>query len=94
MSEQPWTIERICDALGNPALAQQFLAELNKAPEAQVPAVFARWREEAEGILAAVARGREIAAAEARGEDPPGNWIDVTDRILAAAARIRARGAA
>lgn len=95
MSEQqPWTIERISDALGNPTLAQRFLGEINRAPACDLLAVFAKWQQIAKDTLAAVERGREVAAAEARGEEPPGEWIDVTDRVLADAARIRARGAA
>jgi hypothetical protein len=94
MSDQPWTIESIRDALGNPALAQRFLGEINRAPAHQLLTVFARWERIAKDTLTAVERGRQIAAAEARGEEPPGEWIDVTDRVLADAARIRARGAA
>ncbi|MER6076315.1 hypothetical protein ABT187_47925 [Streptomyces sp. NPDC001817] len=94
MSDQPWTIERICDALGNPALAQRFLGEINKAPAHQLLQVFAKWERIAKDTVAAVQRGREIAAAEARGEEPAGEWIDVTDRVLAEAEHIRARGAA
>jgi hypothetical protein len=94
MSEQPWTIERISDALGNPTLASRFLGEINRAPAHQLLAVFARWERIAKDTVAAVERGRQIAAAEARGEEPPGEWIDVTDRVLRDAARIRARGAA
>jgi hypothetical protein len=60
----------------------------------QLLAVFARWERVAKDTVAAVERGREIAAAEARGEEPPGEWFDVTDRVLAEAERIRARGAA
>ena len=94
MSEQPWTIERICDALGNPTLAQRFLSEINRAPAHQLLGVFARWERIAKDTLAAVERGRELAAYDARGEEPPGEWLDVTDRVLAEAERIRARGAA
>ncbi|MFF1628300.1 hypothetical protein [Streptomyces sp. NPDC058272] len=94
MSEQPWTIESIRDALGNPAIAQRFLGEINRAPAHQLLAVFAKWERIAKDTLAAVERGREIAVAEARGEEPAGEWIDVTNRVLADAARIRARGAA
>ena len=94
MSEQPWTIERIRDALGNPALAQRFLSEINRAPAHQLLAVFARWERIAKDTLAAVERGREIAAAQARGEDPTADWTDATDRVLADADRIRTRGAA
>lgn len=94
MSEQPWTIESIRDALGNPALAQRFLSEINRAPAHELLAVFARWERIAKDTVAAVQRGREIAAAEARGEAPAGGWVDATDRVLAEAERIRTRGAA
>jgi hypothetical protein len=94
MSEQPWTIESIRDALGNPALAQRFLGEINRAPAHQLLAVFARWERIAKDTLVAVERGRDLAAADARGEQPAGEWIDGTDRVLADADRIRARGAA
>jgi hypothetical protein len=94
MSDQPWTIESIRDALGNPALAQRFLGEINRAPAHQLLAVFARWERIAKDTLAAVERGRELAAYEARGEEPPGEWIDATDHVLAEAEHIRARGAA
>jgi hypothetical protein len=94
MSEQTWTIESIRDALGHPALAQRFLAEINRAPAHEILAVFAKWERIAKDTLAAVERGRQIAAVDARGEEPAGEWIDVTDRVLADAARIRSRGAA
>lgn len=94
MSETPWTIERICDALGSPTFAQRFLSEINRAPAHEILAVFARWERIAKDTLAAIDRGRQIAAAEARGEEPPGQWIDVTDRVLRDAARIRSQGAA
>ncbi|MFH9968796.1 hypothetical protein ACH4PR_47220 [Streptomyces mirabilis] len=94
MSDKPWTIESIREALGNPALAQRFLGEINRAPAHQLLAVFAKWERIAKDTLAAVERGREIAAAEARGEEPPGQWIDATERVLSDAVRIRARGAA
>jgi hypothetical protein len=94
MSDEPWTIERIRDALGNPALAQRFLGEINRAPAHQLLRVFAKWERVAKDTLAAVERGREIAAAEARGEEPTADWTDATDRVLADAERIRTRGAA
>lgn len=94
MSEQPWTIERICDALGNPTLAQRFLGEINRAPAHQLLPVFAKWERVAKDTLAAVERGQQIAAAEARGEEPAGEWIDGTDRLQRVAARIGAQGAA
>lgn len=94
MSDQPWTIESIRDALGNPALAQRFLSEINRAPAHQLLAVFARWERIAKDTLAAVERGRDIAAAEACGDEPTASWSDATDRVLAEADRIRTRGAA
>lgn len=94
VSAQPWTIERICDALGNPTIAQRFLGEINKAPAHQLLATFAKWERIAKDIVAAVERGRELAAYDERGEPLPGEWIDRTDHIREAADRIRARGAA
>ncbi|MFG3046282.1 hypothetical protein ACGFZR_15300 [Streptomyces sp. NPDC048241] len=94
MSEQPWTIESIRDALGNPTLAQRFLREINQAPAHELLNVFARWERIAKDTLAAVARGREVSAAEARGEDPTHGWHDATDRVAVEADRIRTRGAA
>jgi hypothetical protein len=94
MSEQAWTIETIRDALGNPALAQRFLAEINRAPAHELLHVFARWERIAKDTLAAVERGHALAAAHARGEDPTADWTDATDRVLADANRIRTRGAA
>lgn len=94
MSEQSWTIESIRDALGHPALAQRFLSEINRAPAHELLQVFAKWERIAKDTLAAVERGRQMAEAETRGEEPVGEWIDVTDRVLGDAARIRACGAA
>ncbi|MEV5347153.1 hypothetical protein [Streptomyces achromogenes] len=94
MSEQTWTIESIRDALGNPALAQRFLSEINRAPAHQLLQVFARWERIAKDTVAAVQRGREIAAAQERGEDPTADWGDATDRVLAEAEHTRSRGAA
>ncbi|MFF9803442.1 hypothetical protein ACF1G3_39445, partial [Streptomyces rochei] len=79
MSSEPWTIERIRDALGHPTLAQRFLTEINRAPAHQLLAVFAKWERIAKDTVAAANRGREIAATEARGEEPAGEWIDATD---------------
>lgn len=94
MSEQPWTIESIRDALGNPTLAQRFLSEINRAPAHQLLGVFARWERIAKDILSAAERGRDIAGAQERGEDPTAGWEDATDRVLGEASRIRSRGAA
>lgn len=94
MSE-PWTIERITEALGNPTVVQRFLGEINRAPKDELLAVFAKWQQIAEATVAAVERGRELHTYEQRGEDLPGEWIDATERVTTEAARIRgSRGAA
>ncbi|GAA3647072.1 hypothetical protein ACG5V6_21470 [Streptomyces chitinivorans] len=92
-SEQ-WTIESIRDALGAPALAQRFLSEINRAPAHQLLHVFARWERIAKNMRGAFQDADEIAAHEARGEQPPGEWIDGTDRLRRAADRIHSQGAA
>lgn len=92
--QQPWTIERICEALGNPVLAQRFLSEINRAPAHELLSTFAKWERIAKDIVAAIQRGHEITEAEARGEEPAAGWSDATDRVLAEADRIRTRGAA
>ncbi|TVL89790.1 hypothetical protein [Streptomyces sp. SAJ15] len=94
MSGDQWTIERIRDALGNPALAQRFLSEINKAPAHELLTVFAKWERIAKDTSAAVQRGRALAEYDARGEDPPGDWIDATERVQQDAEHIRAYGAA
>lgn len=94
MSSEPWTIESIRDALGNPTLAQRFISEINKAPAHELLHVFAKWERIAKDTLAAVERGRDIAATEARGEEPEGEWIDGAARLQAARERFRSQGAA
>lgn len=94
MGEQAWTIQRIHDALGHPQLAQRFLSEINTAPAHKLLAVFAEWERIAKNTEAAITRGRELAAYAERGEQPPGEWIDATDRVIAEAAAARQRGAA
>jgi len=94
MSEQTWTIESIRDALGNPALASRFLSEINRAPAHQLLTVFAKWERIAKNTLATFESSREIIAAVKRGEEPPGDWIDGTERLQQAAERIQAQGAA
>lgn len=94
MSDQPWTIERICESLGDPKLTQRFLSEINRAPAHQILTVFAKWERIAKNLDAAFEGTREILDAEARGEEPPGQWIDGTERLRAAAERIRPQGAA
>ncbi|MFI0218810.1 hypothetical protein [Streptomyces lydicus] len=92
--DAPWTIESIRDALGNPALAQRFLGEINKAPAHEMLTVFAKWQGIAERTLEAVARGRGAAEIQAAGGEVPGEWNDITDKVLEGAERIRSRGAA
>lgn len=94
MTTEPWTIERICDALGHPDLSQRFLAQINRAPAHELLSVFARWERIAKDTLTAVERGRSLAEHDTRGEQPPGEWIDRTDQVLAEAERLRTRGAA
>lgn len=94
MSDQPWTIERIRDALRDPDLAQRFLSEINKAPAHQLLHVFAKWERIAKNRQAAFTENQEIIAREQRGEGPAEGSIDVTERVLQEAARIRSRGAA
>lgn len=94
MSDQPWTIERISDALGNPTLAQRFLGEINRAPAHELLGVFAKWERIAKNTLAAFDGSAEIVAAVQRGEEPPGDWIDGTERLRQAAERIGSQGAA
>lgn len=89
-----WTIERIHDALGVPAVASRFLAEINRAPAHQLLAVFAKWERIAKDTVAAAERVREMAAAEDRGEDPMAGWRDATDEVTGSADRIHKRGAA
>ncbi|MCF6524078.1 hypothetical protein [Streptomyces sp. JJ36] len=94
MSDSPWTIERIHDALAAPALAQRFLAEINKAPAHELLTTFAKWERIARDTQAALDRADEVIEYDARGEEPPGEWVDGTRRIQEAADRIRAQGAA
>jgi hypothetical protein len=92
MSEQPWTIESIRDALGSPDLAQRFLAEINRAPAHELLAVFARWQRIAENLDAAF--DDDTVTAVQRGEEPPGQWIDGNERLQRATERFRSHGAA
>ncbi|WKK24714.1 hypothetical protein QZH56_03510 [Streptomyces olivoreticuli] len=94
MSDQAWTIESICEALGNPALSQRFLGEINRAPAHELLTVFAKWRTIAAGVSVAAERGRMLAEAEAVAGEIPGDWVDMTDRVQAEAAAARGRGAA
>jgi hypothetical protein len=93
-AHEPWTIERIYDALGNPTLAKRFMSEINRAPAHELLGVFARWARVAEDLTTAAGRAGELNAHEARGEDLPGKWADVTDKINGEAAGLHGRGAA
>lgn len=94
MSDQPWTIESIRDALADPDLVQRFLSEINRAPAHQLLTVFAKWERIAKDTLAALEQADEVIAHEARGEEPPGQWVDGTERLQQISSRIRAQGAA
>jgi hypothetical protein len=94
MSDQQWTIERICEALGNPVLAKRFLAEINRAPAHELLTAFAKWQRIADETVSAAKRARQLAAAEAAMGEIPGDWVDRTERVQAEAAAARARGAA
>ncbi|WP_411121303.1 hypothetical protein [Streptomyces sp. x-19] len=94
MSDQTWTIESICEALGSPSAKQRFLSEINRASVHEIVTVFAKWQAIAAGMAAAAERGRELARIEAETGNVPGEWIDVTDRIRAEAATARSRGVA
>jgi len=94
MTEQAWTIERIKDALDNPQLAQRFLGEINRAPAKALLDVFHKWERIAKDTRAAVARGRDLAGYDERGESPPGEWVDATDRVQSEADAADHRGVA
>jgi hypothetical protein len=80
-SDEPWTIERISDALGSPGVRKVFLAQINKAPLYELGNVAAKWQRIAEGTLATAGRIREAHAEEQAGRPVPGEWVDVTHRI-------------
>ncbi|GAA3386357.1 hypothetical protein GCM10017750_68870 [Streptomyces racemochromogenes] len=82
VSETPWNIERIRDALGSPVLAQRFIGEINRAPAHELLGVFARWERIAKDTLLTVERARELAQFDDRSEELPGEWVDATARLL------------
>jgi hypothetical protein len=94
MLEQDWTIERICDVLGDPELAQRCMFEINRAPAHELLAAFAKWERLAKSTLETAARARDLRQAETETGTIPGEWTDVTNRIVGEAERARARGAA
>lgn len=77
----PWTIERISDALGSPGVRKVFLAQINKAPLYELPNVAAKWQNIAARTLATAERIREAHAEEQAGRPVPGEWIDGSHRI-------------
>lgn len=90
---EPWTIERICDALGNPTLAQRVVSEINRAPIHELTSVFARWQGIAEQTVATVAHARQLAQADRDG-DLPGEWTEYTvDDLRAKAEQLRSHAA-
>lgn len=97
MSDTPWTIDSIAHALPHPVTRMKFLGEINLAPVDQLQAVVDKW-------IAFVERweaGRDHAERlrdyfTEHGHLPPeyeATLVDVTDRVLADAERIR-QGAA
>lgn len=88
MSEiEPWTIERICAALGDhPEITKRIVSEINKAPASELMDVFAKWQGRAERTVEAIARAHAALADGTLYDDT----IDVTDKVLADAERIRA----
>ncbi|GAA2629883.1 hypothetical protein [Streptomyces axinellae] len=94
MTDQPWTIESIRDALHDPDLAQRFLSEINKAPAHELLHVFAKWERIAKNRLVSLQGNGQIIAREHAGEGPAERSLDITDQIIEEAARIRTRGAA
>lgn len=81
---EPWTIERICAALGNhPEINKRIFSEVNKASAADLLDVFAKWQGRAERTLEAVARARAAHEAGTLYDDT----IDITDEIMARASR-------
>lgn len=77
----PWTIERIREALGNPVLEKRFLGEIYRAPLHEMLTVFARWQIRAEQLLLTAERIREAHAEQLAGRPVPGEWIDASDRL-------------
>lgn len=85
MADEAWTIERIGDTLHVPALRRRFLEEIGRAPAFELLAVFARWQAVAESIARAADRGRRLVAQAGPEGELPGVWVDITERIRAAA---------
>ena len=77
----PWTIERIREALGNPVLEKRFLGEIYRAPLHEMLTVFARWQIRAEQLLRTAERIRVAHAEQLAGHPVPGEWIDASDRL-------------
>lgn len=81
---EPWTIERICAALGDhPDITKRVMSEVNKASAAELLDVFAKWQGRAERTVEAVARARAAHEAGTLYDDT----VDITDEIMAKASR-------
>ncbi|GGR00992.1 hypothetical protein [Kitasatospora griseola] len=80
MSE-PWTIERISESLGAPAVRHRFLAEINRAPAHELLAVFAHWQGIADSLQASAQRGQDLLEQSGPDGELPGEWIDVTEKV-------------
>lgn len=61
MSGQTRTSESIRDALGNSALAQRCLAEIDRTPAHELIGISARWERMAKDTVAAVEWGQGLA---------------------------------
>lgn len=81
MSDEPWTIERISDALGSPDIRKIFLAQINRAPLYDLPNVAAKWQSIAARTIRTAERIRVDHAEIEAGRPMPGEWVDASHRI-------------
>ncbi|MGW0930720.1 hypothetical protein [Streptomyces sp. NPDC002644] len=88
MPQQKWTIKAIEQALVHPEIVKDFRAQIDNATADELLNVFSKWEKKAERSRALTARGREITEAEDRGEELPGEWIDITSKVTEEAQRI------
>lgn len=97
MSEQTWTIDAIAHALPHPVTRQKFLAEINLAPVDQLQTVVDKWVRFIDQWEAGCDHAEQLRDYfKEHGTLPTAyeaTLIDVTDKILEDAERIR-RGAA
>ncbi|MEV8324553.1 hypothetical protein [Kitasatospora sp. NPDC056731] len=92
VADQPWTIERISEALGSPELSQRFIGEIYSAPARDILTIFAKWQGIVEQLSAAAEDMGAAIEAEAAGAPIPGEWINRTEQVQLEADRARARG--